>query len=181
MTAVAYRDGLLAVDSLSCSGGFRLSRPVMKARTIELVSGKFGLVTGSGRAAVIDRALRWMDSHLKSWDGHGQPLDMLPALADDDGTDTVVFVLLPNRSPIVLSSAAPPDTVDAPWLATGEFQFLMGAMAAGKSAARAVALACEYSVHCGWPVNVYDHDRGLVATLRDPADVYLFEQRREAA
>ncbi|MBI1359863.1 MAG: hypothetical protein GC155_06205 [Alphaproteobacteria bacterium] len=168
MTAVAYRNGVLAVDSLAQNGGFKLSPPADKAVAVEIAVGQFALVAGAGSAVVVDRVRAWALANLKDWARRSCPVDELPEIGPDD--DTTVFILLPDGRHFALQECGG-DRLTAPFFATGEFTFLLGAMAVGASAASAVAAAAEYSVHCGWPIRIYDHKKGFRIALQDMTQV----------
>ena len=162
MTSVAYRNGVLAVDSLASNGGFKFEPPLEKAAVIELGSGFFAVVAGSGKAATLRRLQRWAANELSAWVLAGADLDVLPEIEKED--ESCVFISIPGR-PLIVVLADGADELLAPFSATGEFHFACGAMAAGCSAPMAVALCALYSDGCGFPVHVYDHKKGHVATL----------------
>lgn len=60
MTTYAYKDGILAVDSLSTVCGMVNNTNINKLRKVELDDGTNVIVTGSGELIFIDALLKWL-------------------------------------------------------------------------------------------------------------------------
>lgn len=154
MTAIAFRDGVMAADSAVCGGDIvrgsvcKVVRwPVereLPARIVAAAAGhssiarKFLWWVKSGAAAKwIDSGVEHLDLHLDSKEGEFGAI-----LAADDGR---VICFDWRGHPI--SGVAAPYYVEG----SGEY-VVIGALAAGATAVRAVEIACEYDVHCRGPV-----------------------------
>lgn len=131
MTTIAYRDGVLAADSLTTSNGVRES-PRLKIRNIKGL-----LVAGAGTSAICDRFFDWVKAGmtgLSPWEGH------------DCGNG---MIITPDDTILVFGA-------NGPWqvernfysMGSGE-QIALGAMAHGATAEEAVGHAIAYDVYSG--------------------------------
>lgn len=142
MTAVAYRNGVLAADS-SCFQGSILGGKVRKIWRL----GDGRLFAASGRSADIEVCRLWIEECNAAL--HPAPADKefgFSALVVGPGARDVVKIEWDFR---------PFPGLEAEFWALGcHFEFLQGAMAAGASAEAAVALACRYGDGAVGPVQV---------------------------
>ena len=150
MTAIAIRNGVMAVDSLSQRDG------LFSGHVKKFVSVNGNHVAGAGRFSTLRRFFDWARD--------GLDFDNLPEIADDD--DTQIFVLHHDGKVSIISNTGVDDADDA-FVATGEFRFLYGAMAVGASACDAVMAACNYSVDCGSPVWVLRAGKDEASAFHD--------------
>jgi len=163
MTAIAWKLGMLAADSLASTGGMKLFPAQEKVRCFQLLSG-VGLVTGAGKLLTVERYWRWAAKCLEAWVSGGCDLETLPAIREEE--DATVLIALPGGALFNVSRHGA-EKWDGPICSAGEPEFLVGAMLAGASPERAVGIACETSIHCGWPVRLYDCETGLLARFND--------------
>lgn len=135
MTTLAYRDGVLAADSLATAGGIRDSE-VLKVRKI----GRL-LTAGCGSGALCEKFVGWVQRGMPGnspWEGSGA-----------DGNSLLVA---PDRS-LVVFGVNGPWRVDRPFYALGSGgDIALGAMAAGASAEEAVEIAIRFDVYSGGPI-----------------------------
>lgn len=134
MTTLAYRNGVIAADSLATSAGYR-DGLVIKIRKIGPL-----LVGGVGTSAVCERFVDWVR---KGMTGDS------PWTGTDLGNSMIVT---PDDTILVFGQ-------NGPWRTRGDFYAMgsgellaLGAMAHGASAAEAVAAAIRFDVHSGGPV-----------------------------
>lgn len=134
MTVVAYRDGVLAADTLVTSNGGGTRR----AETVKIV--KRGEVLGAavGEFMASRRFLDWVRSGLE-----GDCPDLGEGESDAHG---YIF----HRGRILTFTPKGRNTLDAPfWAAGSGFEFAMGAMAAGATPREAVVIAMQFDTGCG--------------------------------
>lgn len=134
MTTIAFKDGVLASDSLVTSGGQRdgLTRKIWRHGRL--------LVGGAGSTSICHRFYEWVRAGMRG---------RCPV----EGTNNANgFVIAPTGEVVVWGS-------QGPWLnTTGMVAFgtggdlAMGAMLAGASAEEAVAVAIKLDVHSGGPI-----------------------------
>ena len=147
MTVIAYKNGVMAADSMACRDGRRL--PVMRPK---ITRGKLGLLGGSGRSDDLLHAANWFingmypDRHPNFSDDKEDNLDLL--WAKNDGSlwwadKRLLFVPRTDIYAIGETTAA---------------HFVEGAMFAGMEAAEAVGLAIE---HCIWIGGIVQSERLL--------------------
>lgn len=134
MTTIAYKAGVLAADSLCTSNGFR-EGDALKIRKI----GRL-LVAGCGASARCERFFDWVAAGMNGespWTGH------------DSGNSLIV---LPDDTLVMFGENGPwPLQADFYALGSGEL-IALGAMAAGASAAEAVAHAIRFDTRSGGPI-----------------------------
>ncbi|HEY1299243.1 MAG TPA: hypothetical protein VGF07_02025 [Stellaceae bacterium] len=142
MTAIAYRDGVLAADS-SCFQGAILGG---KSRKIwRLADGR--LFAASGRIADTEACRQWIE------DG-GDPVRR-PSPCERESF--AAFVIGPGARDVVKIEwdFRPFTAPEAEFWAIGcHYEFLLGAMAAGAAAAAAVELACRYGDGAVGPIQI---------------------------
>lgn len=147
MTALAYKDGIMAADTQVKAGN------QLTGHTSKLIKTAYGsLVGAAGLLDLAQLAMRMArDNTLDIWlDGTMlRPLELYTK-ADDD---IELIVVKPDGVVVHIDGRGLPIIYDAPWHAEGSAcRFLMGAMAAGADAQTAVELACEWDVTCGGEV-----------------------------
>lgn len=134
MTTVAYRDGIIASDSLITSGGARAG---LTARKIRKIGG--ALVAGCGFIGELERFVSWVAGGMKGDD----PLR---------GGETTALLIAPGQ-PLLMFAGAGPWAVESDFIAMGSGEdFAFGAMAHGASAVEAVEIAIRFDVYSGGPV-----------------------------
>ncbi len=152
MTAIAWKDGLLAVDSLVSMSAHQ--------RMTEDKAAKLGgwLILGSGCNCDTDAFKRQAE---RMWGQSDKVVDaktILEQVWPEVKGDTSVIFWRPGDV-IVFRDGDHPERCGRAVGAFGDHDYLLGAMHAGKSAAQAVVQACTYADGCGFPVYVYGHDR----------------------
>ncbi len=136
MTTIAYRDGILASDSLGTANGLRDSILCTKIFRIGPC-----LVAGAGSAAKI---LKFVD-----WVKNGLDPETLPFTHEDDANG----MLVTPAGKIIMWSEQGPWPVESPFYALGSgYQIAMGAMEMGATAAEAVEAAIKWDTGSGGPV-----------------------------
>lgn len=134
MTTIAYRDGCLAADSLTTSGGLRdgLNLKIRKIGPL--------LVAGAGASAICERFFDWVRKGM---------IGDSPWTGSDGGNS---FIVAPNGSILVFGQSGP-WKVEQPFYALGTGEHLaLGAMAHGASAAEAVECAIRFDIYSGGPI-----------------------------
>jgi len=153
MTSIAYRSGILAADSGCWVDSVLISR-VNKIQR----SPNGELATGTGPSFIVEEFKRWC------WDGCQGRFQPPPHEPDDGFTGLVIdskgmawlYDLHGNSTQCKYE----------PYLAIGYGQeFMLGAMACGRSAQQAVELACEFVAYAKPPVQV---ERAGLGTLPEP-------------
>lgn len=147
MTAIAYRDGILAVDRQVTWGN--IATTTNKVHTVNIPGIGLCLVAMSGKLRPVDDIVE----HLKTTSrGRKEPFsDLIPDSRYGIAVtqDLVVYPIYGD------GKLGLPDTNE--FIAEGSaFEFLMGTMAAGCGAEEAVRLACHYCDSCGQGVDFYD-------------------------
>jgi hypothetical protein len=140
MTAIAYRDGVMAADS----------HTVASDDSIKYSSNKLGRC-GSYVFGVAGSMCPSNDT-IKRWLFHGRSLrSKLPPM---EGCDFSVLVAGPGGA-ILVDHTGGSEKIDAPFWAIGTgAATCMGAMEMGASAQRAVAAAVKHAPMCHGPVRV---------------------------
>lgn len=140
MTAIAYRDGCMAADSLATAGGTvgGYSRKIAKRDDGALI----GCSGGAGHAARLMQA--FLDHRLEA----EEP-------TKDKDNPYAALVVMPDGSVWRATEAAPlHQQAAAPFYTEGcAYQILLGAMAFGASAEEAVRVAIDWEIHCGGEVH----------------------------
>lgn len=137
MTTVAYRDGVLAADSLISRCGNDAGRSTKVRRVGDL------LVAGCGTTSLIQRFISWVVGGMK-----GHP----PTLQIGESTACVVAIH-PDGWIVEWNGDHPPDMIRAPFAAWGSgADIALGAMGFGASAREAVAVAAKIDHNTGGEV-----------------------------
>lgn len=142
MTTIAYRDGVMASDSLAVMAGY-----VKIGGTPKVFRIKGCLVGLTGTARLIRMFTDWFEANYME--------NNLPPIApdltkDSPGQDDSInaYVVLPNGKIWRYESGAAPYPVVAAFVAGGSgSDFAIGAMDRGATAAQAVAVAAKYDVN----------------------------------
>lgn len=140
MTTIAYRDGILAADTLACSeSGLRSSSMVKIMRV------RGGLAGTVGKCSQAQAIVRWLED--------GRAADR-PKFAD--GSDDYTVVWLPDEGEATLIENGGEEPLgDAPYHAFGSGrEIALGAMYMGATAKEAVEAAIAISVWSGGDVTV---------------------------
>ena len=144
MTVIAYRDGVMAADTLASDGLLKV------AGMRKVVRGSDGVLYGvAGAAGICCAIARWVESGYRG--------DM-PALRVEDQTADVLVVGVDG----VISALTPYGQEDYPgaeYFAIGSGSAVaMGALHAGADAEGAVRAAIEHGLGCGGAVMAVRHD-----------------------
>jgi len=132
LTVIAYRDGILAADSLLTFGGTRggYARKIMRHGSL--------LIGFCGKSTNFEAFRNWVAA------------GMVGTFKSDDGN---VFIIPPAGPAIVWGTGETPWRETAPYWALGDGdEIALGAMAAGASAPEAVRIAIEHKTSCGGEV-----------------------------
>lgn len=145
MTTIAYRDGVMAGDSLSTFGGTAGGR-VFKVRKV----GKF-LLGLSGTAGEAEEYCKLMAKN--------QEIMRFDDLARRATDDLGVWGLIADGNKVYrIDRSGLPYRVRGPFFACGAgMDVALGAMEMGAGAKRAVQAACKYSSGSGGPVYTVSH------------------------
>jgi hypothetical protein len=137
LTTIAYRDGILAADSLVTSDGIRTSTIVKLARR-----EKDGTLFGAcGRASLIRAAREWFL--------RGEPPEDRIKIKDNEAQ---FIIVRPNNDVETWDESGSSDDA-APFHALGSGRDIaLGAMAAGASAIEAVRIAAKFDTGTGGPI-----------------------------
>lgn len=147
MTTIAFKDNILAADTLATSGGYRCGYHPKAFRVGRLRIG------GAGISAYVYAFRHWVIDGMKG----DHPLKT------DEGN---LFIIKPDGSTVCWSNAGP-FLMDGPWaLGSGE-NLALGAMLAGATAEEAVRHAMTIDTCSG----------GDVTVLGPTADVIRFPTR----
>lgn len=144
MTVVAFRDKLLAADSLCVRDKTRTGK-THKIHRVEKTrycgDGRYALVGDMGEAVAI-----------AEWWLAGGPLEGPMPSSKSDVAGTVIWIPDHGR-PLMLELGTVTPLSRAPYYAWGSgADFALGAMAAGASALQAVEAAIKHCTTCGGPV-----------------------------
>lgn len=131
MTAIAYRDGVMAADTAFFSG----NEMPYHVRKIERINGH--LVASSGNLALMVRFHDWVRGGMETAFDRS---DLLP----EEGWRGLLVA--PDGRAMIMLERGPLLAMTVPFHALGSPQaMLIGAMAAGASAAQAVEIAIKWS------------------------------------
>lgn len=137
MTTIAYRDGVLAADTLATREGVRSS---YQPKIHKLPDGR--LLAKVGNAPTANALKRWIEA--------GAPEDSQP-----EG-EAAIIVFSANGAAIYEDGGCEP-VGDGPFFAWGcGSPIALGAMAAGATAEQAVRIACEWDSLTGGEVTVLE-------------------------
>lgn len=162
MTTVAYRDGIMAADSImSCTedGEYEWLRPTRKLFRLSTGAFKGGLAGTAGTNGSGLVFLKWIQDQ---WAGAVDEFSR-PDLKDGEFT---CLILTPDQRLLEYDQWLEPEEITMPFHAIGTgAPIALGAMYAGASAKEAVEIACKVSPHSAGPVvtgdllGIYKHDR----------------------
>ena len=182
MTAIAYKDGILATDSLIVGDGAYRLHNEEKAFVYKSERGTY-IFTGAGEfpsikkyCAQFGEALALEKSNPQAGFRAGFGFSAAEPPAEEEiifeiektlqhGLDnsSAVICILPSGDYLLLgeSGVIGPYPKSQP-TAEGCAGFIFGCLDSGKSAAIAVHLACDRYITCGGPVNIYKAGVGKI-------------------
>lgn len=137
MTVIAWKDGLMAADSVSTRGDTRYW--VRKLHRIENV-----VVAMTGNTDHCEALLAWFRA--------GRPVEKFPESQKHDSNYACAVFAYQGRIFTIDQTPYPAEML-APFGALGVGRdFAIGALAAGADAVTAVKIACEWGDGCGGPI-----------------------------
>lgn len=148
MTAIAYRDGVMAADTETMSG----QTVGGNIRKIER-SSRGTIAAAAGEASMCYEFRRWVKSgRVDEWID-GDFAEPLPVKAELDRFGAIVVTTA--RRVVCVDYRGQAVEFEAPFYAEGSAGILLvGAMAAGASAAEAVRIAIRHDAWCGGDAQV---------------------------
>lgn len=148
MTTIAYRDGVLAADSQVTAGTTKVGRMTKCGR---LPGGYRWAFCGSSQ--LLWTFVKWCQRALESNEPHPWDGDAPQWSREDDAAGILIH---PDGAASEYEGRGWL-RVDAPFLAWGSGdKIAIGAMAAGKTAAEAVEVACSIDVYTSGPVVILE-------------------------
>lgn len=138
MTTLAYRDGVLAADTLVTAGDGRMGY-AQKARRIGSL-----LYAGCGSAGLIDRLEAWLRSGAK-----GEHPEL-----KDGSREASVYVFMPDDMVLWFHGDGATALRSEYWAAGSGGDYALGAMAMGATAEQAVQAAIKHSTGSGGDITV---------------------------
>lgn len=159
MTAIAYRDGIMAADTLvSASEGAWFVRGTTR-KIARSPTGTLG--AASGHCGMCERFLRWITSgQVDEWLSESHDSSPPPDLKCDRGGFGAIIVQPTadqggERVICIDYQGNPIHNIKAPFYVEGSAEsILIGALAHGASAEEAVRIAIQYDTGCGGDVQV---------------------------
>jgi len=139
VTAIAYRDGVMASDSLAeCHN-------IVMGSVRKIIRRADGALAGSaGMEMVCAEFMRRF--------AEGTDADFRPELKDESDFSAIVVTPDGQIWQVNMRGRFP---ISAPFYVDGSaYQVMIGAMAAGASAEEAVEIAIKYDTRCGGPIQV---------------------------
>ena len=171
MTAIAYKDGILAVDSLLVEAdAFKLCS-IDKVKVVTTSEGVW-LMAASGIVNEGQKAQDFLEDYITGiGEQDSRPITEEEFVAkisrdyDVEAHDYTIIVVRPSGGWTYFNSKGFEGhyPVDVPSTSGSAYQFLIGAIAAGADAPTAVHLAATKMTNCGPPVRVYKHGIGEIA------------------
>ena len=141
MTTIAYRDGILAADSLSTFNGARQG----SVNKIFRLNGV--LIGGCGELNVVSAFYQWVCLGMKA--------DDCPV---SKGSESMCFVIRPDGVVMQWCDRQMPIVERSPFYAWGSgAEFATGAMEMGADARRAVEAAIVHDTSSGAPIRTLTH------------------------
>jgi 20S proteasome alpha/beta subunit len=136
VTVIAFKDGVLASDTLISAGTTRTGQ------MNKIIKTKNGwLVGGAGRATSINELIVWAEA--------GMDFDNYP----DDSKELSAILVDPKGKVFLMDEEYKPFPIKSKYHADGSGGDLaLGAMEAGASAEEAVKIAIKYDTACGGAV-----------------------------
>lgn len=149
MTAIAYKDGTLACDTLVTEdGGY------IRAGYVSKIARSPGNIAGgaAGRMSAMMTFLDFISSgRVDTW-AEGGFKDKIDFGGDVDSFEGLL--VMPDGEAIVIDSTGHAIRgLKKPFYALGSINLLSGAMAAGASAVEAVKIAIALATYCGGDIN----------------------------
>lgn len=140
MSTIAFKDGVIAADSLVCMNEVRVAS-TSKIFTAETPDGDRYAVCSVGNMGHDQSIVEWVERGFQ---------DPLPSM--DENSSGIVIRASDGRVTKVYNHGISGDA-KAPFYAWGSgFELALGAMAAGAGAVEAVEIACRFDIHSGGPV-----------------------------
>lgn len=156
MTAIAYKDGILAVDS-QCTWG-TLKTQTKKYYVVNVYNIGDCVVALCGNVHAAEHIVKWVSDNENGRDTPFEGLTSNTRYGFAITEDLIVYPIygngyvgLPDENAFVSEGCA--------------YEFLHGAMAAGATAQRAVELAVDNCDGCGFPVMAIDV-KGMILDAR---------------
>jgi hypothetical protein len=135
MTVIAFDGKTLAADKLATSGG-------MKMTVTKLFRARGCLIAASGDFDRINESVAWFAA--------GADPAKMPPYARDNNDYVGLLVIDKDGSILKYERSAVPFKIESPFIAIGSGrEYAMAAMHLGKSAAKAVEVACALDANCG--------------------------------
>lgn len=150
MTAIAYRDGVMAADTLVTGAD------MVRGRCRKIVRSPVGVIAAcAGEAGTSTMFRRWIEGGgVDDWINAGFGVERGFSPGVDRGGFGAILVL-PDATVVCLDWRGRPIIMEAAFYTEGAAeQILTGAMAAGASAEEAVRIAIAYDCGCGGEVQV---------------------------
>lgn len=173
MTAIAYVNGVLAVDSLVTEGDVKYCR-MDKASVVTVKNGTYllawsGDVAGALKmSAIIEEFIRqtWRKEGLTEEEFCRRVVDEVEF--PERCAAANLLVVLPSGAYATFGGKVGFDgkfSRYTPYSSGGCWEYLRGAMDAGAGPEDAVHLACKNITHVGGPVRVYHAGQGQIANV----------------
>lgn len=170
MTAIVYKSGILAVDSLLTEGEDYRFCEAEKVRIVRTLTGVW-LMAGAGIANHVEKMMNFIEDWIMGADtSECQPRTEEAFLAkisreyDCDASEGSLIVVRPSGGWSYFNKHGFEGhyPITTPSMNGSAYAFLYGASAAGASAPDAVLLATQKMTNCGGPVRVYKHNVGEI-------------------
>ena len=146
MTAIAYKDGVMAADSMELCGKVTLS--TVQKITRRSKDGALAGAAGYGPAG---------EAFLRAFEA-GEDAEFKRSLPNDEGFGFEAIIAYADGAVWQVGQDGSRYKVNAPFYVAGSaHEILVGAMAAGASAEQAVRIAVKYHASCGGDVAVLRH------------------------
>lgn len=141
MTTIAYRDGVIAADTLACSGN-------LADLFVAKIAARAGVLAGATGTSAMCMAFRdWFRRGMV-----GDPPSPVNPADKDDGYTGVIF---PGANVVLMWNDAGWLKAEAPYYAAGSGrEIALGALAVGASAEEAVRAASRHDTHTGGEITV---------------------------
>jgi len=164
MTTIAYRDGIMAADTLMTGGDIRRGRATKIRRT-----PKGELIGCTGRADICQLFMDWADA--------GFPTDAKPTLPNS--ADMHAIVVFPDGSMASYAETLLPTHFRSEYCTQGSGnEIALGALAMGASAVEAVECAIRFDIASGGEIETVSLEEpapfdnsSRIATMRAGAPV----------
>jgi len=152
MTTIAVKDGIMAADSQDT----RLVTVPVMCQKLYRFSDPDSIVGVTGDEYSIEQFLRWWVEG--DW-GTPPNWDTFDFSLEDEAPDFECLVLFPDGELCTISEHCVLSTITTPFFALGTGSSIaIGAMAAGKTAAEAIAIAIDHDIFTGGAVVTMSHE-----------------------